>query len=216
MSLGVSRVISGLLMLATCVFGTTLVRDVQGAEVKSVPNVSPHVERTFESTPLVNTPAGVGNSVRREQTVIAPPTRRPRMKVTPEVATSQVVRTAETIAPTVIITPSPNPVVTVTPQLREVGYSIMGGGVNLEGKIETQEEPVGLLTKRIAANRGISFIYEVSDMGWFVTEIAGVKQNPRAGYYWLFYVNGALANRSADQVLVKAGDTLTWRYEKTN
>ncbi|RJQ32200.1 MAG: DUF4430 domain-containing protein [Actinobacteria bacterium] len=52
--------------------------------------------------------------------------------------------------------------------------------------------------------------------GVFVEKIAGVKNNPQAGRYWLYYVNKKLANVGASLRKVKKGDRIKWVYSKTD
>lgn len=51
--------------------------------------------------------------------------------------------------------------------------------------------------------------------GIFVEEIAGVANNPDESTYWLYYINGKLANVGSSSQKVKKGDDVLWNYEKT-
>ncbi len=93
----------------------------------------------------------------------------------------------------------------------QISYAITASGLNLVGKIETQGESVGEVTKKIAQKHGVSFVYQTSELGWFITEIAGVKQNPAKNQFWLFYVNGQFSQAGADKALLQPGNTLTWQ-----
>lgn len=224
MSQSGSRLISGLLMFATLVFAGSVVRDAHGAAVVMTPSPAPSAALVVAATRDILPSPSSPNVVISEKTVaqtrrVATPLRKARRPVavaTPTVVPSQVITITPTTVPTVpFVTPTSvvTPVPTATPRPVGVTYAISGGGANLQGEIDSNGESVGALTKRVAAERGVSFVYEVSDMGWFVTEIAGVKQNPRLGYYWLFYINGQLSNRGADAATVQAGDVLSWKYE---
>jgi hypothetical protein len=124
-------------------------------------------------------------------------------------------------SPTPTSTPSPSsaptassnssPVATATP-VAQVSYKIQGGGVFYEGALDAAGLSVGEATKRIAAHHGISFTYNATPLGWFVTELAGVTQNPAQDKYWLYWVNGAFGDVSADKKILQPGDSLIWQY----
>lgn len=52
-----------------------------------------------------------------------------------------------------------------------------------------------------------------SGMGFFITEINGVKNDP-AGKNWLYYVNDKLAPIGISFYKLKNNDTIEWKYEK--
>jgi hypothetical protein len=54
---------------------------------------------------------------------------------------------------------------------------------------------------------------DYSGLGFFVTEINGVKNDP-SGKNWLYYVNGQPAQVGVTYYLVKANDVIEWKYEK--
>lgn len=51
--------------------------------------------------------------------------------------------------------------------------------------------------------------YDSTTAGVFIKSINGVSQSKTA--YWLYYINGKSALRSADAVIPIAGDTIEWR-----
>ncbi len=119
------------------------------------------------------------------------------------------------------LTPTSLPVVSTTPwvqvptpspQSNLIHYTITGLGVSLMGDSTEAGKTVGEATQAIARKHATTFMYEVSSMGWFVTELAGVKQNTAKGQYWLYYINGQFAEKGVDQVILQPGDTLTWKY----
>lgn len=55
--------------------------------------------------------------------------------------------------------------------------------------------------------------YQTSELGAFVNEIDGIKNT--SDTFWMFYVNGNLAEVSADKYVTKAGDIMEWKYEKS-
>lgn len=54
---------------------------------------------------------------------------------------------------------------------------------------------------------------DYSGMGFFITEINGVKNDP-AGKNWLYYVNGQPAQVGVSYYKFKNNDTIEWKYEK--
>lgn len=106
---------------------------------------------------------------------------------------------------------SPTPVPTAT-SIAEVSYKIQGGGVFYSGSLDASGLTVGQATKQIAAHHGISFLYNATPVGWFVTELAGLKQIPAQEKYWLYWVNGVFGEVSADKKILQPGDILIWQY----
>ena len=52
-----------------------------------------------------------------------------------------------------------------------------------------------------------------SGLGFFVEEINGVRNNPQARKYWVYYVNGKKANIGISQYIVQSHDIIEWKYE---
>jgi hypothetical protein len=52
-----------------------------------------------------------------------------------------------------------------------------------------------------------------SDFGAFVTEIDGVKNS--TDKFWMFYINGTLAQSAPDKYITKQSDQIEWKYEKS-
>ncbi|MDD5146774.1 MAG: DUF4430 domain-containing protein [Candidatus Pacebacteria bacterium] len=56
---------------------------------------------------------------------------------------------------------------------------------------------------------------DYGDMGVLVEKI-GQKKNSDDGKYWLYYVNGQLAQVAANKQPLKAGDKVEWKFEKSS
>lgn len=54
---------------------------------------------------------------------------------------------------------------------------------------------------------------EFSEMGFFVEELNGLRQNPRAGKYWIYDVNGEEAMVGVSNYIIQSYDVITWKYE---
>lgn len=60
----------------------------------------------------------------------------------------------------------------------------------------------------------ISFsVKNFSGLGYFVQEINGIKNNPRTGFYWTYYINNEEAKLGISNYHVKPNDLITWRFE---
>lgn len=53
-----------------------------------------------------------------------------------------------------------------------------------------------------------------SSIGVFVISINGISNSE--DHFWMFYVNGELAQVSADQYTTQNGDKIEWRYDQFN
>lgn len=52
-------------------------------------------------------------------------------------------------------------------------------------------------------------------MGYFVTEINGIKNDPQAGEYWIYYINDESAQVGISNYIINKGDKIEWKYENT-
>ena len=61
---------------------------------------------------------------------------------------------------------------------------------------------------------GLSFEgNQFAEMGFFVEGINGLQQNPRAGKYWIYYINGQKAKVGISVYRVQTHDVISWKYE---
>lgn len=89
-----------------------------------------------------------------------------------------------------------------------------------EGKISTYSADINLakpvtvlaVLERLSTENDFSLVTKESDFGVFVEEISGVKNSQKQ--FWLFYVNGQMAQLSADKLELKNGDLVEWKYEE--
>lgn len=88
-----------------------------------------------------------------------------------------------------------------------------------EDKIETADIDFksGLtafdLTKEGTEKLGLNLKYKDSDYGVLI-EAIGDFENGQDGKYWLYYLNNESAPTAADQLELKAGDRVEWKFEK--
>jgi len=52
-------------------------------------------------------------------------------------------------------------------------------------------------------------------MGYFVTEINGIKNDPQTGKYWIYHINGEPAKIGISNYIIKKGDVIEWQYENS-
>lgn len=50
-------------------------------------------------------------------------------------------------------------------------------------------------------------------IGFFIEEIKGVKQDTRRGLYWIYSINGQVAQVGVSNYILKPQDVITWKYE---
>lgn len=51
-------------------------------------------------------------------------------------------------------------------------------------------------------------------LGFFVEEINGIRNNPSANTYWIYYVNREAADVGISNYILKSNDVIIWKYEK--
>ena len=55
---------------------------------------------------------------------------------------------------------------------------------------------------------------QFAGLGFFVEEVNGLRQNPKIGKYWLYYINGTMGNVGISVYKVEINDVISWKYEK--
>lgn len=53
-----------------------------------------------------------------------------------------------------------------------------------------------------------------TNLGAFIEELNGVRNNEREGEYWFLYRNGQSANVGASALVIAPNETIEWRYER--
>ena len=66
--------------------------------------------------------------------------------------------------------------------------------------------------KKASSDNNFSFVYQESSLGAFVEEIHRVKNDMGTNKYWMFKVNGQLANEGASSLKVNNNDVIEWYY----
>ncbi len=70
------------------------------------------------------------------------------------------------------------------------------------------------LLKNKTDESGITLKTKTYDIGVMV-EAIGDKENGQDGKYWLYYVNGEMPMVSADKMIIKLGDKVEFKFEKS-
>lgn len=113
----------------------------------------------------------------------------------------------------------PPPAVTNEPEEKvNVALTIDNGARKLEFLIKADKNSsVFHLLKRASSEFGFSFGYSNdSAYGVFVEELDGVRNNPSAGKYWVYYLNGKYASLGASSQKISEGDVISWCYENSH
>ena len=81
-------------------------------------------------------------------------------------------------------------------------------------QITAREGTSALEAMRAARDSGLAFDgKEFPGLGFFVESINGRRNAD--GYYWILYVNGTSSQTGASQTLLKNGDRIEWKYERS-
>jgi hypothetical protein len=77
------------------------------------------------------------------------------------------------------------------------------------------EDGVSLLSAmQTATSDGLVFTgKEYPSLGFFVESING--KHAENGYYWFLYVNGESSSAGVSETVVRAGDSIEWRYKQS-
>ena len=90
----------------------------------------------------------------------------------------------------------------------EVTISVTEDGELIEnGKQVVEVEEGALLLDVMKEN------FEIEETDTFINAINGVEQDANANKWWLFDVNGEMAQKGAAETELKAGDLIEWKLE---
>ncbi|HFD8349696.1 TPA: DUF4430 domain-containing protein [Streptococcus pyogenes] len=84
------------------------------------------------------------------------------------------------------------------------------------------KEDTNTVDEKVSSGKGDTVLevlkdnYEVKEKDGFITAIDGIEQDTKANKYWLFKVNGKMADKGADQITVKDGDSIEFYQEVFN
>jgi len=119
--------------------------------------------------------------------------------------------TAEVTAPV----DNTSPTAEVLPEEEKVKLIINTGEVKYEFTVPFEKDStVFSLLKKLSVENNFTLDYRESGLGVFIEEVYGIKNNGTENKYWLYKVNGQLANVGASSYRIKEGDEITWNYEE--
>ena len=99
---------------------------------------------------------------------------------------------------------------TVIPDI-DVTIQIVGGS----GGISTISIPVGSSVEDAMQQSAIVYSSKsFGGLGAYVESIGGLAEDGRAGMYWILYINGSRSALGMSNVILNAGDSVMWKYEK--
>lgn len=66
-----------------------------------------------------------------------------------------------------------------------------------------------------ARSNGLAYqVKSFGGMGSYVESINGLAEDPQAGMYWMYYVNGVKSTTGISTRTLSSGDTVKWNYER--
>lgn len=105
------------------------------------------------------------------------------------------------------------PQIVSAPAEEKIKAVMIIGGVKYEVEIKADSSVYDFMNLLKAENK-INFSGKnYSELGFFIEEINGLKNNP-VGENWFYYVNGRPAQVGISNYLIKADDIIEWKYEK--
>jgi uncharacterized protein DUF4430 len=130
---------------------------------------------------------------------------------------------AETQTPTPSATPAPSPTprapdtATPTPETASVVLDVRApsGPTTYHVPVPAGPATVAEILASAADHSGLQLKTKDfgGSLGTFVEAINGVENDPARSLYWSLYVNGTFSPLGASSARVRAGDTVTWKYE---
>ena len=110
--------------------------------------------------------------------------------------------------------PSSNGATAATPSANLAEETVSIAIENERYQITAREGMSALEAMRAARDSGLAFDgKEFPGLGFFVESINGRRNAD--GYYWILYVNGTSSQTGASQTLLKNGDRIEWKYERS-
>ena len=76
------------------------------------------------------------------------------------------------------------------------------------------------MTKALISKSGLNADYTDTAYGFYLSSITSPFDGSKLGWdestgkFWQLFVNGKAANKMADQIVLKAGDAVSWSYSK--
>ncbi len=98
----------------------------------------------------------------------------------------------------------------------EIKSSVASGNYEIE-IINGQTTAFQILEKASQIyNFDIEYIDYGGDLGKFITKIADISTPPDYSYFWCLYYNGEVSMLGASNLIMHIGDTVSWKFIKSN
>lgn len=66
-----------------------------------------------------------------------------------------------------------------------------------------------------ATDKGFAFTSKsFPGIGRYVKSVLGIPEDKRAGFYWVYYINGKYASQGISDTTIASGDVIMWKFEK--
>lgn len=171
--------------------------------------------RTHLAPLLIALVAAAGVFAYAEQARVAPQT----VMNVPAAATTTAVQARSAPNTTMVVRPAGSAGAAAAPAAisavpAAANASLMVGTTTYPVSVTPGETVIDAMRALAAANNTFVFTgREYPGLGFFADSING-KENA-GGLDWMLYVNGVSASVGASSAVMKAGDTVEWRYEKS-
>lgn len=182
----------------------------------------PVLNRASEKTnvnnqPLATEPSGqtVKNEPVAEEKKIEINKDKPVLNKTVE--TKPIVQTENTTASSSLASPASSGLRQGGPasanQVAQIQAVLLINGVEYKTNVKTDSSAYDLMNELKNQNKIDFQGKNYSDLGFFVEQINGLKNNP-LGKNWVYYINGQPAQVGISNYKIKASDVIEWKYEK--
>lgn len=129
---------------------------------------------------------------------------------TPDPETTQVNPTSST-PPTTSTTTNTPTASTTQPRVSSITLEVLGATHHAD--VPEHTSVYGLLTM-LRDTDNITFETKpFGSLGYYVTSLNGISENPWGRKFWIYYINGAKAQVGISQYQLKPGDTISWKLE---
>lgn len=88
-------------------------------------------------------------------------------------------------------------------------------GINKSFDLKVEKNSTVFEVMEKAKESGFTFEFSKSDLGILIDEIEGVKNNSEESMYWIYYINGDMAQKGVSDQGVKNNDQIIWLYQGT-
>lgn len=86
-------------------------------------------------------------------------------------------------------------------------------GIDKTYSVNLEENSTVFEMMEKAKEKGFIFNYSESDLGVLVDEIVEIKNDSESGKYWVYYLNGEMAQVGVSEQKLQDNDQILWRFE---